>query len=80
MPAGAPCPDPSLLRTRGDDPAGSLYIPNPNGVVCSAHAEMIPQLTQLSAGNPSLLRTRGDDPDIQNTWNSFYQSAPHTRR
>ena len=39
-----------------------MFIPVCVGIVCSAHAEMIPITIPLSASRIRLLRTRGDDP------------------
>ena len=50
------------------------------GLVCSAHAEVIPDRIEPRVPAASLLRTRGGDPRSRRSKPQWSRSAPHTRR
>ena len=50
------------------------------GMVCSAHAEVIPSSRRITRAIRSLLRTRGGDPEKIVRHYALRESAPHTRR
>ncbi len=51
-----------------------------NGLVCSAHAEVIPGRRPPTGWCHGLLRTRGDDPTVLIVAVLLASTAPHTRR
>ena len=51
-----------------------------SGVVCSAHAEVIPPAGESMPMPLRLLRTRGGDPGVHCCSFGVMMSAPHTRR